>query len=107
MLAKSLDAASSLRGLTGVEQLSNLSKIVAFLFVELFDLYLPSRPIDRTVLALVVTLLDLAVDGLPIFGCAVLAEAPFLELTLVLALAADGLGADTKIHALKFWTLTF
>ena len=93
MLAKSLDAASSLRGLTGIEQL--------------FDLYLPSRPIDRTVLALVVTLLDLAVDGLPIFGCAVLAEAPFLELTLVLALAADGLGADTKIHALKFWTLTF
>ena len=107
MLAESLDAASSLRGLTAVEQLFNLSKIVAFLFVELFDLYLPSRPIDYTVLALVVTLLDLAVDGLPIFGCAVLAEAPFLELTLVLALAADGLGADTKIHASKFWTLSF
>ena len=107
MLAKSLDAASSLRGSIGVEQLFNLSKIVAFLFVELFDLYLPSRPIDYTVLALVVTFLDLAVDGLPIVGCAVLAEAPFLELTLVLALAADGLGADTKIHASKFWTLTF
>ena len=107
MLAKSLDAASSLRGSIGVEQLFNLSKIVAFLFVELFDLNMLSRLVDCTLLALVLRLLDLAVDGLPIVGCAVLAEAPFLELTLVLALAADGLGADTKIHASKFWTLTF
>lgn len=93
--------------MTGVEQLSNLSKIVAFLFVELFDLNMLSRLVDCTLLALVLTLLDLAVDGFPIIGCAVLAEAPFLELTLVLALAADGLGADTKIHTFKFWTLTF
>ena len=99
MLAKSLDAASSLRGSIGVEQLFNLSKIVAFLFVELFDLYLPSRPIDYTVLALVVTFLDLAVDGLPIVGCAVLAEAPFLELTLKLALAVDELEANPSMHA--------
>ena len=107
MLAKSLDAASSLRGSIGVEQLFNLSKIVAFLFVELFDLNMLSRLVDCTLLALVLTLLDLAVDGFPIFGCAVLAEAPFLELTLVLALAEYELGADTKIHALQFWTLTF
>jgi len=102
MLAKSLDAASSLRGLTGVEQLFSLSKVVAFLFVELFELYLPSRPIDYTFLALVVTLLYLAVDGFPIFGCVVLAEAPFLELTLVLAFTVDVLEAYVSIHAPGF-----
>ena len=91
----------------GIEQVLNLAKIVPPLFFELFDLNMLSRLVDCTLLALVLTLLDLAVDGFPIFGCAVLAEAPFLELTLVLALAADGLGADTKIHTLKFWTLTF
>ena len=99
MLAKPLDAASSFRGLTGVEQLFNLAKVVAFLFVEFLDLNAPSRFVDCAILALELPFLNLAVNGLPIFGCAVLAEAPFLELTLVLAFAVDGLGAHLSIYA--------
>ena len=99
MLAKPLDAASSFRGLTGVEQLFNLAKVVAFLFVEFLDLNAPSRFVDCAILALDLPLLNLAVNGLPIFGCAVLAKAPFLELTLVLAFAVDGLEAYLSIRS--------
>ena len=70
-----------------IEQVLNLAKIVPLLFVELFDLNMLSRLVDCAFLALSLTFLDLAVDGFPMLGCAVLAEAPFLELTLVLALA--------------------
>lgn len=89
MSAKALDTANSSGGSMGIEQVLNLAKIVPPLFFELLDLNMLSRLVDCTLLALVLTLLDLAVDGFPIFGCAVLAEAPFLELTLVLALASD------------------
>ena len=98
MLAKPLDAASSFRGLAGVEQLFNLAKVVAFLFVELFDLHTLSRFIDRAFLALDLPFLKLPVNGLPIVGCAVLAKAPVLELTLVLAFAVDELEAYPSIR---------
>lgn len=98
MLAISLDAASRLSRLIGIEQLLNLAKVVALLFVELFDLEMLSRFVDCTFLALGLPLLDLAVDDFPIIGCAVLAEAPFLELTFVLAFAVDWLGAYLGIH---------
>ena len=99
MLAMSLDAASRLSRLIGSEQFLNLAKVVALLFVEFFYLNVLSRFVDCTFLALVLPLLDLAVDGFPIFGCAIFAEAPFLELTFVLAFAVDGLGEYLNIRA--------
>jgi hypothetical protein len=79
---------------------------VPLLFVEFLDLDVLSRLVDCAFLALSLTFLDLAVDGFPMLGCAVLAEAPFLELTLELALAVDELEANPSMHALMFWTLT-
>jgi hypothetical protein len=93
--------------LAGVEQLLSLAKVVPLLFVEFVDLDMLSRLVDYALLALGVTFLDLAVDGFPMFGCAVLAEAPFLELTLELSLALDELGAYLSVHASPFWPLTF
>lgn len=89
MSAEALDATGSFGGSVGIEQLLNLAKIVTLLFIEFFDLNMLSRLVDCTLLALSLTLLDLAVNGFPMFGRAVLAEAPFLELTLVLAFAVD------------------
>ena len=77
------------------------------LSVELFDLDMLSRLVDCAFLALGVAFLDLAVDGFPMFGRAILAKAPFLELTLELALAVNGLGESLNMHASPFWTLTF
>ena len=72
---------------------------MALFFVELLDLDKPPRSVDCTLLALVLPLLNFAVNDLPVFGCAIFTEAPFLELTLVLAFAVDGLGAYPSIHA--------
>lgn len=99
MSAKPLDATGSSGGWIGIEQLLNLAKVVALLFVELFDLNILSRFVYCTFLALALSLLDLAVDDFPIFRCVVFAKAPFLESTLVLTFAVDGLGAYLNIHA--------
>ena len=93
--------------MAGVEQLLSLAKVVPLLFVEFADLDMLSRLVDCALLALGVTFLDFAMDGFPMFGRAVFAEAPFLELTLVLAFAVDGLGACLSVHASPFWILTF
>jgi hypothetical protein len=89
MLAVFLDATSNWRRVAGLEQLISLAKVVSLLFVEFLDPDMLSGPVDCAFLALCVTFLDLAVNGLPMFRCAVLAEAPFLELTLILAFPAD------------------
>jgi hypothetical protein len=101
MLAKPLDATSSFRGLAGAEQLSSLAKVVAFLFVELLDFNTLSRFIDCAFLALDLPFLNLAVNGFPIFRCAVLTEAPFLELTLVFAFAVDGSEEHLSVRSSK------
>jgi hypothetical protein len=92
MLAIFLDTTSSSGGLTRLKQLPSLAKVVSLLFVEFLVLDMLSGLVDCAFLALCVTFLDLAVDGFPMVGCAVLAEAPFLELTLILAFAADRSG---------------
>lgn len=89
MLAKALDSTDSLSASTRIEQLLSLAKVVSLYFVEFLDLDMFSKFVDCTFLALSLTSLDLAVDDFPILGLAVLAEAPFLELTLILAFAAD------------------
>jgi hypothetical protein len=71
---------------------------VSLLFVEFLDLNMLSGLVDCTFLALCVTFLDLAMNGFPMFGCAVLAKPPFLELALVLALAVDELRSKSE-HA--------
>jgi hypothetical protein len=79
---------------------------VALLFVKFLHLDMLSRLVDGTLLALALTFLDLAVDDFPMLGCTVLAKAPFLELTLVLALAGDESGAHLSIDGSGFGTLT-
>jgi hypothetical protein len=92
MLAIFLDATSNWRRVTGVEQLPSLAKVVSLLFVEFLVLDMLSGLVDCAFFALCVTFLDLAVNDFPMVGCVVLAEAPFLELTLILAFAVDRSG---------------
>ena len=101
MLAILVDAASSLRRLTGNEQLFNPAKAVALLFVELLDPNMLPKFVDCAFLALFLPLLYFAVDDFPIVGCAVLAKTPVLELTLVLAFAVNGLEAYLSIQSSK------
>ena len=75
--------------LTDLEQLFNSTKVVALLFVEFLHLDMLSRPIDCTLLALPLTFFDLAVNDFPVLGCTVFPKLPFLELTLILALAGN------------------
>lgn len=89
MLAVFFDAASNWRRVTGFEQLFSLAEVVSLLLVEFLGLDILSGLVNCAFLALSLTFLDLAVDDFPILGLAVLAEAPFLELTLVLAFTAD------------------
>jgi hypothetical protein len=92
MLTIFLDATSNLRRVAGLEQLISLAKVVSLLFVQFLGLDMLSGLVDCAFLALCVSFLDFAVNDFPMFGCAVLAEAPFLELTLILAFAADRSG---------------
>ena len=62
---------------------------MALLFVNFLLLNMLPRFVDCTRFALFLPFLDLAVNDLPSCGSAVFAEAPFLELTLVLAFTAD------------------
>jgi hypothetical protein len=59
--------------------------------LPLFDEHLPRNFLatfaDHAHLASLLTLCDFAVDSSPAYCCTVLAEAPFLELPLVLAFA--------------------
>jgi hypothetical protein len=93
MLAKALNATGHFGGSIGTDQLPNLSKRVTLLFVKLFGMDVLPRLVNCTLLALSLTLLDFTMDDIPIYRRAVLTELPFLELTLILALAVDELGA--------------
>jgi len=75
---------------------------VTLLFLNFLDPNKFSRLVDVTFLALGLTLLDFAVNGLPVFGGAVFAEAPFLELPLVLAFAVDASGACPNIQSARY-----
>jgi hypothetical protein len=70
-------------------KLFGLTKIVTFRFVELLDLNVPPRQIDGARLALILTLLDFAMDDLPVCGCAAFPKAPLLELAFVLSFAVS------------------
>jgi hypothetical protein len=70
-------------------KLVGLTEVVTFRFVELFDLNVLPRQVDGTRLALILPLLDFAMDDLPVRGCAAFPKAPLLELAFVLSFAVS------------------
>jgi hypothetical protein len=93
--------------LTELEQLFNCAKVVPSLLVEFLHLDKLARLVDCTFPALSLPILDLAVNQFPLFRGAVLPEAPFFELTLVLAFAVTVSGAYLGVHSPEFKLLTF
>ena len=99
MLAKALNATGHFGGSIGTDQLPNLSESVTLLFVKLFGMDVLSRLVNCTLLALSLTFLNFTMDDIPVCGRAVLAELPFLELALILALAVDELGTRPRFQS--------
>jgi hypothetical protein len=70
--------------------------------LPLFDEHLPKKFLatfaNHAHLASLLPLFDFAVDSLPAHCCTILAEAPFLELSFVLAFAVARLAALIKLR---------
>jgi hypothetical protein len=81
------DVTGICEGPTKPVELFGFAKIVAFLFVEFLNLNVPARSVDDTRLALLLPSLDFSMDGLPVQGCAVLLQPPFLKLSFILPFA--------------------
>jgi hypothetical protein len=102
-------------------KLFGLTEIVTLRFVELLDLNVPPRQIDGTRLALILPLLDFAMDDLPVRGCAAFPKTPLLELAFILSFTesmSDTISATqyprhrnssiyllTKLYFVFMWTV--